>query len=402
MGNHTQTVCFFLEASRLSLGARTATRFRDSKQGVHRRLVDVDLQLAQGQLAILLGPNGAGKSTLLSALAGRLLVEAGEISLRQHPGDNHLPAKVVISRQADNLRQWNRHIGYMPETIPLLPRLTVRETLGNALYLKIGQVDDEAIARVINRCDLTAYADRPVETLSLGYRQRLGLACALVHEPLVLLLDEPMNGLDPEHAQAFGRILASLKRRHIILLSTHLLDQLHGLADHIFVMRGGRLLGDLASGASCDDALDTPLTGRHNDDLLPRGESATLRPWRLRFDRPVSELVKKRVGERCSILAEETQLLVVGSDDRLNRQLIQALAGEGLCELAPVEQETSIPDKHKDTVTSLLAAYQELLQQDIVAHEEKNRPRPGGQGKIAGGSDSLTNFSNENTSRHNS
>ena len=386
MGNHTQTVCFFLEASGLSFGAHRVKGVSLSKQAVQRRLDNVDLELAQGQLAILLGPNGAGKSTLLSALAGRLLVEAGEISLRQHPVDNHLPAKVVISRQADNLRQWNRHIGYMPETIPLLPRLTVRETLGNALYLKIGRVDDEAIARVINRCDLTAYADRPVETLSLGYRQRLGLACALVHEPLVLLLDEPMNGLDPEHAQAFGRILASLKRRHIILLSTHLLDQLHGLADHIFVMRGGRLLGDLASGASCDDASDTPLTARHNDDLLPPGESASLRPWRLRFDRPVFPLVKKRVAERCSILAEEPQALVVASDDRRNRQLIQALAAEGLCELSPVEQESSAPRKHIDTAASLLAAYQELLQQDIVAHEEKNCPRPDRNDKTTGGS----------------
>ncbi len=386
MGSHTQTVCFFLEASGLSFGAHRVKGVSPSKQAVQRRLDNVDLELAQGQLAILLGPNGAGKSTLLSALAGRLLVEAGEISLRQQPVDNHLPTKVAISRQADNLRHWNRHIGYMPETIPLLPRLTVRETLGNALYLKTGQVDDKAIARVINRCDLTAYADRPVETLSLGYRQRLGLACALVHEPLVLLLDEPMNGLDPEHAQTFGRILASFKRRHIILLSTHLLDQLHGLADHIFVMRGGRLLGDLASDDSCDDTSDTPLTRRHNHDLLPPGDGATLRPWRVRFDRPVSSLVKKRVAERCSILVEEPQALVIASDDRRNRQLIQVLAEEGLCELSPVEQTSSALHKHADTAASLLAAYQELLQQDMGMNEEKNRPRPDRNDKTTGGS----------------
>jgi len=373
MGNHTQTVCFFLEASGLSLGRGGKGRLQGSKRTLRRCLEGIDLKLEQGQLALLLGPNGAGKSTLLNALAGRLLTEAGEIVLQQQDLDKGSSPLVAQSRQSDNSKRWNRQVGYMPEAIPLLPRLTVRETLENALYLKTGRMQGDAVTRAIGLCDLAAFANKPVETLSLGYRQRLGLACALVHEPLVLLLDEPMNGLDPEHAQAFGQILAGLKPRHIIVLSTHLLDPLHGLADRIFVMRGGRLLGDLRT----DEPRPVlPHTAALEVESPLKGDDSLLKPWRLRFDRPLTPAVKERVAALCPILQEEPRAVVVNSNQQRNRQLIESLAGEGLWALSPCDAEGH-QKNNAGPVASLLTAYQELLQRDVVARSadmENNDP----------------------------
>ena len=204
----------------------------------------LDLEVRRGEIHALVGLNGAGKTTLLRLLLGMLRPDAGS-------------ARVLGVEATDATAvQWRR-VGHLVETPFAYPELTVRRNLAAAGLLHGLDRDGlaAAVERVVERLGLQRWADRPARDLSLGNRQRLGLASALVHEPDVLVLDEPANALDPAGVVLVRELL--LDRRDAgaaVLVSSHHLDQLARVADRITVLHRSRVVGPLdPSGADLEN-----------------------------------------------------------------------------------------------------------------------------------------------------
>ncbi len=189
----------------------------------------LDLEIPRGQTFGLIGPNGSGKTTLIRILAGLLAPTAGE-------------ARVFGRRMPD--RAVARKIGYMTQQEALYSDLTARENLRffAALYGLTGRRLERRMAEILGLVELTDVADRPVETFSGGMRQRLSLAIALIHQPPLLLLDEPTVGVDPELRRSFWGHFKDLARQGAtLIISTHHLDEAER-CEQVALIRQGRLL----------------------------------------------------------------------------------------------------------------------------------------------------------------
>ena len=190
---------------------------------------DLSFEISAGEIVGLLGPNGAGKSTTLRILAGLLAPSTGTVVINGHD----------LSRSPGPARA---QTGYAPETPPSDPDLTVRGLLSYAARLH--GLPSDAVTEALRLADLDSVRDARIETLSRGLRRRLGVARALVHDPSVLLLDEPAAGLDPDRRVAMRGLLRTVADRGTaLLLSTHLLDDAEALCDRVLILRDGRLVG---------------------------------------------------------------------------------------------------------------------------------------------------------------
>jgi ABC-2 type transport system ATP-binding protein len=192
---------------------------------------NVSFNVARGEIVGLLGPNGAGKSTTMRILAGFLPATAGTVRV----------AGWDVFAQSLEAR---RRIGFMPENNPLHPEMRVREYLKFRARLKgLGwRRSRERVAVVLEQCGLTDVNGRIIGQLSKGYRQRVGLADALVHEPEVIILDEPTIGLDPSQIRAVRQLIKSLATAHTVLLSTHILPEAEITCNRMLILYEGRIL----------------------------------------------------------------------------------------------------------------------------------------------------------------
>jgi ABC-2 type transport system ATP-binding protein len=190
------------------------------------------LEIYPGEVFGLLGPNGSGKTTFMRLLTGYLLPSAGQLTV------------AGLDSVRDSL-EVRRRIGYVPESAPLYRQMRVGEFL--AFMARLRGVPERkvgaAVERVIELLALGAVADKPTRALSRGYRQRTSLAQALIHEPDILVLDEPSNGLDPRQIIDMRQLIRSLAGRHTVLMSSHILSEVEKTADRVAVMLEGRLLG---------------------------------------------------------------------------------------------------------------------------------------------------------------
>jgi ABC-2 type transport system ATP-binding protein len=205
-----------------------------SKSYGHVRAVDsVDLRVGPGEIYGFLGLNGAGKTTTIRALLGMIRPSAGSV-------------KVLGQAVGPNGRGPWRQVGHLVEMPAAYPELTVRENLEIARRLQ-GIADRSATSRVIERLGLAPYADRKGGALSTGNLQRLGLARALLHEPELLILDEPANGLDPAGVVEIRELLAGLAHQKgvTVFMSSHILTEVDRLATRIGIIHHGRLLEEL-------------------------------------------------------------------------------------------------------------------------------------------------------------
>lgn len=194
----------------------------------HTAVRGIDFNVARGEIVGFLGPNGAGKTTTLRMLTGYLPPTSGSARV----------AGFDIFRQSLDAR---RCIGYMPENVPLYDDMRVREYLKYRASLK-GLSNRDARRRVnevIDICGLDWARRKMIKVLSKGYRQRVGLADALVHEPDLLILDEPTNGLDPNQIRQIRDLIKRLSEKHTILLSTHILHEVEMTCGRVIIIDGG-------------------------------------------------------------------------------------------------------------------------------------------------------------------
>ena len=192
---------------------------------------DISFNVARGEIVGLLGPNGAGKSTTMRILSAFMPATSGTARV----------AGFDVFHESDEVR---RRIGYMPENNPLYPEMRVREYLKFRARLKgLGwRRSRERVSTVMEQCGLTDVGRRIIGQLSKGYKQRVGLADALVHEPELIILDEPTIGLDPQQIRLVRQLIKSLAGKHTVLISTHILPEVEMMCGRVLIMLGGRVL----------------------------------------------------------------------------------------------------------------------------------------------------------------
>lgn len=194
---------------------------------------DVSFRVGKGEIVGFLGPNGAGKSTTLRMLAGFLGPTSGSVSIDG----------IDIQEKPHEAK---RRIGYMPEAAPLYPELRVNEYLDFRAALKgvARRERREAVRRVMDSVAIADVADTIIDHLSKGYRQRVGLADALLASPPLLILDEPTAGLDPNQIRDVRKLIRELGKTHTILLSTHILSEVEAVCDRAIVVDRGKLVAE--------------------------------------------------------------------------------------------------------------------------------------------------------------
>lgn len=196
--------------------------------GKQRVLRDVDFSLGRGEICALLGPNGAGKSTLLRILTG---------SLRPVQGEARVCGEPVYGAGGEVRRRF----GYLPEHNPLYPDMYVVEYLDFIARIYAVPRRVERMREVVARTLLGEVLAKPVRALSRGFRQRLGLAAALLPDPEVLVLDEPLSGLDPNQQEQILALLAELREKKCILFSTHTIGEAEKIATRVLILFRGEL-----------------------------------------------------------------------------------------------------------------------------------------------------------------
>ena len=197
----------------------------------HTALAGISFSVARGEIVGLLGPNGAGKSTTMRILSCFMPATSGS-------------ARVAGYDVFHDSEEARRRIGYMPENNPLHNEMRVREYLKFRARLKgLSRVHSrERIDTVLQQCSLTDVSTRIIGQLSKGYRQRVGLADAIVHEPDLIILDEPTIGLDPHQIRLVRQLIKSLAGAHTVLISTHILPEVEMTCSRVMIMLGGKIL----------------------------------------------------------------------------------------------------------------------------------------------------------------
>ena len=198
---------------------------------------DVTFSVGEGELVAFLGPNGAGKSTTMKMLTGYIA-----------PSEGH--AKIAGHNMMENRIEGSRRLGYLPENGPLYPEMTPLGMLSffaDARGLTSAKKKDR-IDAVVDICDLSTVVYKPISKLSKGFKQRVGMSQALLHEPDVLILDEPTAGLDPNQVRGVRDTMRKLSETKTILLSTHILQEVEAMAHRVVMINEGRLVfdGDVA------------------------------------------------------------------------------------------------------------------------------------------------------------
>ena len=199
--------------------------------GTQTAVNKISFEVKSGEIVGFLGPNGAGKSTTMKMITGYIAPDAGQIQV----------CGILVEGEAIATKQ---KIGYLPESNPLYLEMYVREYLDLMAGLHQIKNRQERIEEVIKLTGLSAEAHKEIGQLSKGYKQRVGLAAALIHDPAVLILDEPTTGLDPNQIIEIREVIRNLGKYKTILFSTHILQEVEALCDRVIVINKGTIVAD--------------------------------------------------------------------------------------------------------------------------------------------------------------
>jgi ABC-2 type transport system ATP-binding protein len=209
------------------------TRQLTKRYGELTAVDDISFKVETGQVLGFLGPNGAGKSTTMKMIAGFLAPTSGTVSVCGHDvGNEPLQAKGAL--------------GYLPEGAPSYGEMTPRQFRGFVADMRrlSGAHRRQRIDDVIERLHLNGVLEQPIETLSKGFKRRVGLAQAIVHDPAVLILDEPTDGLDPNQKHEVRSLINAMAKDKTIVVSTHILEEVHAVCTRAIIIADGRVLAD--------------------------------------------------------------------------------------------------------------------------------------------------------------
>ncbi len=229
------------------------------KYGGHLAVDDVSFTVEDGQIYGLLGPNGAGKSTIMNILTGYLSATSGQVTVAGHP----------LPEEADEAKAC---VGYLPEQPPLYPEMTVGEYLNFVAELKKVPHTQrkEQVLRAARRTGLEKVLPRLIRSLSKGYKQRVGIAQALLGSPKIIILDEPTVGLDPAQVIEMRKLIRELGKAHTVILSSHILSEVQAVCQQVLILSKGKLAASgtlqelTADGRSLEEVF-LALTGAQTD-----------------------------------------------------------------------------------------------------------------------------------------
>jgi len=293
--------------------------------GPYPAVIDISFEVLRGEVVGFLGPNGAGKTTTMRVVTGFTPPTEGVVTVSGYD---------VVSHSLDV----RRHIGYLPETVPLYLDMTVTD------YLKyMGEIRGmnsswvkERLPLVIEMVKLGEYRDTLVGRLSKGYRQRTGIAQAILHEPDVLIMDEPTIGIDPIQVVETRELISDLGREHTLLLSSHILPEVSAICSRVLVINDGRIVAD-----DDPDQLSDKLQHADRIEVSVRGVDA---PAFISAMREISVVIDARTDQRVSIVqrAERENFSPFIVDARPNNNASELVAktvidnGWGLSNLTPL------------------------------------------------------------------
>jgi ABC-2 type transport system ATP-binding protein len=267
-------------------------------------LLDLSFEASRGEVLGVLGLNGAGKTTLLRILAGELTPTSGTVEL----------GGVLLGQDARSLRS---KVGYLPETAPVYRDMTVRAFLrfmGLLNGVDAATLGDR-IAHVAELTHVTHHLDRIIGELSMGYRKRVGIAQSILHDPAVVILDEPVSALDPAEIVGMRNVVRSLGGKHTVLVSSHILNEVEETCDRILVLHDGRLI---AEGSEAELAARGQVGARL--EIVVRGDEPTLR----------GALIEGASIESVKDSGDGTLRAVVLMEDDRREELVGALVAAGL------------------------------------------------------------------------
>jgi ABC-2 type transport system ATP-binding protein len=229
----------------------------------HQMAVDnISFEVKAGEILGFLGPNGAGKTTTMKMITGYIEMDSGDIS---------------IGGQSVKSQHTKKYIGYLPEHNPLYTDMPVIDYLSFCAALQgvSKSTIKERVREMIRLCGLDIEKHKRIQELSKGYRQRVGLAQAMIHDPEILILDEPTTGLDPNQIVEIRELIKQLGKEKTVILSTHILPEVEATCDRILIINRGKIVADgtaetLRKQAQGQQVLHTRITGGTTDDIFDR------------------------------------------------------------------------------------------------------------------------------------
>jgi ABC-2 type transport system ATP-binding protein len=314
---------------------------------------DVSFRVESGEILGFLGPNGAGKTTTMRMITGFLPPTAGRVTL----GDVDMATEPLLAK---------RQLGYLPETLALYPEMRVREYVKfRAELCGVAARDTKArVDEALGKCFVDDVAEKPIGNLSKGYRQRVGLASALVHKPKVLILDEPTIGLDPRQIVKIRDLIRELRKDHTILLSTHILPEVELVCDRILIIDKGRIV---ASG--------TPETLRQEMSQTP-GLAVALKGEVPEAYEVLRQLDGVTHAARIGAGGETRVMLEAGRGDDLRESIFREAVARGWTLLEMTPRQASLEDVFVRLVSHDAASEQTTLETEAFTPPSGLPARP--------------------------
>lgn len=284
--------------------------------GEQRALEDVGFSIGRGNIVGFLGPNGAGKSTMMKIITGYIPQTAGTV-------------KVCGFDVSQTPMEVKKRVGYLPEHNPLYPEMYVREYLGFIAGIHGLKNKKQRVDEMIDRVGLNLERKKKIGALSKGYRQRVGLAQAMIHDPEVLILDEPTTGLDPNQIVEIRNLIKTIGQNKTVMLSTHIMQEVEAICDRVIIINRGKIVADDQS---------ANLRAHQSQQVV-----------RVEFDRPVASNLLTTIGSVSEVKKlDDTQWLIGSNAEKDIRPAIFEFAvANGLSVLTIQKEEQRLEDVFK-------------------------------------------------------
>ncbi|HSB92314.1 MAG TPA: gliding motility-associated ABC transporter ATP-binding subunit GldA [Flavitalea sp.] len=291
--------------------------------GAQRAVDGISMSVGKGEIVGFLGPNGAGKSTTMKIISGYLSPDAGEAFVAGIP-------------VATNPMTTKQKIGYLPEQNPLYTEMYVREYLDFIADVHQVQNKEQRIEEVIKMVGLQPESKKRIAQLSKGYKQRVGLAAALIHDPEVLILDEPTTGLDPNQIVEIREVIRSLGKEKTVLFSSHILQEVEAICDRVIIIYKGKvvaddLLSNLQKNNSGQQAVaiefSQPIDSSVISDITGVASIETISDRSFRINTTNPEAVRRQLLERS--LQHNLNIVSLQSGEQSLEDVFRLLTGKG-------------------------------------------------------------------------